>query len=93
MSMAKWKEGIEIFAGDYIFYKSIEGLQKGFGVFVRFIEHPKFPLTKKKMLLKNTTTNNYWSITCAKNFIYYKDHVPKSENPDIQKIVEIILKN
>ena len=89
--MIRWDHGKTIFAGDYIYYKDLNGSKSGYGVFVRFIEHKKFPLTKKKMLLKSTYTNRYWTIDCLKNCIFYKEHVPPNNDSKMQEIIKIVL--
>lgn len=65
--------------GDYITYYDLYGNKKGFGIFVKYIENEKFPLTKKKIVLKNFKSKTYWSIYTIKFKIECRKHVSISE--------------
>lgn len=65
--------------GDYVYYYDINGNKKGFGVLVKVSVDKQFPLTKKKLILKNINTCKYWSVKFNKHIIYYKKHVSQQE--------------
>lgn len=79
-----------ILPGDTVYYFDLYGNKKGFGVFVRFIINQRFPLTKRKLLLKNIKTGRYWAISEIHNNIKYSEH--RTSN-NTAKLVKIILKD
>ena len=66
-------------SGDYVTYYDFHGNKRGVGIFIKYVEDFKFPLTRKKMLLKNFKTNAYWTIYVISYKIEFKKHVSISE--------------
>ena len=81
----------KVYPGDYILYTNMHGEKVGYGVFVKYLENKNFPLTKRKMLLKNTKSNKYWSINIINYLIYFKEHVPPNNDSKMNDIIKIIL--
>ena len=92
MSILKELDETKLCPGDYIYYNDFYGKKKGFGVFLKFIEDDAFPLTRRKILLKNPNTQRVWGINIVKHRIFYKEHVSKSEKK-MNDIIKVILKD
>ena len=88
--MKELTEHDKIFPGDYIMYTNMHDEKMGYGVFVKYVENKTFPLTKKRMLLKNTQTKKYWSINMINYKIFFKEHVPPNDSK-MDDIIKIIL--
>ena len=65
--------------GDYIHYFDLHGIKKGSGVLVSLHIDPLFPLTRKKLILKNIYSNHLWSIKFSNYNIYYIKHITRQE--------------
>lgn len=73
--------------GDTIHYYNFYGHRDGFGVFVKFMEHDIYPLTKRKILLKNVKTGKMWTITECKYKVYYSEHSVPDKKLEAFKII------
>jgi hypothetical protein len=79
-----------ILPGDHIHYFDLHGVKKGYGVLVKILINKDFPLTRRKLLLKNIDSGRYWTINEMRHIVKYCEH--RSPNNTI-KAFKIILKD